>query len=436
MKNKKTKRFLVAMCLLLVSATMLGTASYAWFSMNTQVEVDGIQIEAYSDSLFLEISDDEDGTYATSLSLASNGEKVLRLAKHGFVGAAYNLTITPASGEYNGTGTYYKMIAETGDSYAKYVKVTPARGSDLAGYYKNLAFTLAANDAVVGEDDDTVYYELVAAKYVPVAKAEGESVKGLYTLAAATAETAGYFEGQDASARYFLKGADDSYTDITTTLKRGEDLSAYVTITNPVAVTLTAATGDVYLANTITEGSTSYTEYAFYGSYASATNLTNELYFGRAYSDTIADGDLDDTLSIIKTGSLESYRYYDTVYLRNAENTNNSKNLQAHVTFGGATNNLAPALRVLLVASIDDQVVNTATCAFGGTIQYANGTNLVDVLLGNQAETLKVDIYVYFDGTDTVATNASIATGALDGQTVNLKFTIDAPAYNQTPVNP
>ncbi len=47
---KKTKKFLIAVCLLLVSATLLGTASFAWFSMNTEVSVDGIEVEAYSDA--------------------------------------------------------------------------------------------------------------------------------------------------------------------------------------------------------------------------------------------------------------------------------------------------------------------------------------------------------------------------------------------------
>ena len=69
----KTKSLFIAICLLVVSATMLGTASFAWFSMNTEVAVDGIEVEAYSDSLFLEISKEKADNYNTSVSFA--GEK-------------------------------------------------------------------------------------------------------------------------------------------------------------------------------------------------------------------------------------------------------------------------------------------------------------------------------------------------------------------------
>ena len=54
----KNKRILVAVAMLLISATLLSTASYAWFAMNTRVSADGLNVGAYSDSLFLQISKD------------------------------------------------------------------------------------------------------------------------------------------------------------------------------------------------------------------------------------------------------------------------------------------------------------------------------------------------------------------------------------------
>ena len=73
----KTKRLIFALSLLLISATILGTASFAWFSMNTEVAVDGIEVEAYSDALFLEISTDG-SDYDTSVTL-ENAKKTLRV---------------------------------------------------------------------------------------------------------------------------------------------------------------------------------------------------------------------------------------------------------------------------------------------------------------------------------------------------------------------
>lgn len=43
---KKMKKLFPALCLLLVSATLLGTSTYAWFSMNTKVTASNMEIKA------------------------------------------------------------------------------------------------------------------------------------------------------------------------------------------------------------------------------------------------------------------------------------------------------------------------------------------------------------------------------------------------------
>lgn len=45
---KKMRRMIPALCMLLVSAIMLSTASYAWFTMNNEVEATGMQVQAKS----------------------------------------------------------------------------------------------------------------------------------------------------------------------------------------------------------------------------------------------------------------------------------------------------------------------------------------------------------------------------------------------------
>ena len=442
MISMKSKRILVAICLLLISATMLGTASFAWFSMNTEVSVDGIEVEAYSDSLFLEISKkNATEEFATSVTLSDSEEQILRLAKHGFAGSAYTLVIDDSiTGNFAGeTDAYYEVIEETADSYQKLVKATLQAGTPLAGLYKNLEFTkITVNTSANGTD---TYYEMNGGKYTPVVPADGDEVKGMYTLdtVAPAPESSGNYAG-GADEFFYFNDADDSYSDVTSTLELGTDLSDYVKVTT-TPVTLANATGDVYLAKT----GTASDEYAFLGTFA-GEDITNLLYFGRAYSDVIDNGDLGDTLSIIKDTSLESYRYAETIWLRNALNTNDSKNLKAEFKIGGAENNLASALRVLLVVS------DVKTGKMVNVVYYANGDNpetngvvetgyttyglnatddnIVDVLLGNTAETLKVDIYVYFDGTDPIAENVDIPAGILDGQTVEIKFTIDNHDYN------
>lgn len=52
---KNTRKLIPALAMLLVSAVMMSTASYAWFSMNTTVIADGMQITAKNESKYLQI---------------------------------------------------------------------------------------------------------------------------------------------------------------------------------------------------------------------------------------------------------------------------------------------------------------------------------------------------------------------------------------------
>ena len=50
------KKLIPALCMLLIAAAMLGTSTYAWFSMNTTVTATGMQVKAKSDAKFLQIA--------------------------------------------------------------------------------------------------------------------------------------------------------------------------------------------------------------------------------------------------------------------------------------------------------------------------------------------------------------------------------------------
>ena len=68
----KMKKLIPALAMLLVSAILLGTSTYAWFSMSTEVSATGMEVTAVSDAIFLEISNAESGTYATSAAQTLN----------------------------------------------------------------------------------------------------------------------------------------------------------------------------------------------------------------------------------------------------------------------------------------------------------------------------------------------------------------------------
>ena len=68
---KKFKKVVPALCALLVSAVMLGSSTYAWFSMNTQVTATGMNVTATSNSTYLVISDSTTLADKASLDLSS-----------------------------------------------------------------------------------------------------------------------------------------------------------------------------------------------------------------------------------------------------------------------------------------------------------------------------------------------------------------------------
>ncbi len=61
---KKFKKLIPALCMLLISAVLMGTSTYAWFSMNTSVKAEGMQVTAKSNSTYLLITDTKDATGA------------------------------------------------------------------------------------------------------------------------------------------------------------------------------------------------------------------------------------------------------------------------------------------------------------------------------------------------------------------------------------
>lgn len=422
----KSKKLILAVCLLLVSAVMLGTASFAWFSMNTEVAVDGIEVEAYSDSLFLEISKEKATGYDTSISFA--GEKqYLRLAKHGFVSEAYTLNENAIDTDtyYDGTTVYYEKV-ELADSNYKYVVATDLEAPEsVAGLYKNPEFVKLGNGETF--TDGGVYFEKTGSKYAQLTTVTaGDSAAGYYTLTAIAAEGAG--ATYDSTAVYYKKAGNDYYK--VDSIFQGTNVNGYYTLTtlNPTVISdLTSVTGNAFVK-------TAADEYSLLGNFDVATDISKMLYFGRAYSDTVTDGDKTDALNIIKDANLENYRYTKSIYLRNAQNTNDSRNLQVQFAVGGDSA-ITNAVRVVLVV----YDVTSATPVYVNKVEYSKatdstaygtGSNIVNLLAGNKAQTLKVDVFVYYDGSDDIAKNATNGVLELSGNTVDIKFTIDGPDYN------
>lgn len=68
---KKFKKLIPAFCMLLVSAVMLGTTTFAWFSINSEVKATGMNVTAKSETEYFIIADTAAGLTGTTNTTAS-----------------------------------------------------------------------------------------------------------------------------------------------------------------------------------------------------------------------------------------------------------------------------------------------------------------------------------------------------------------------------
>lgn len=73
---KKFKKLIPALCMLLVSAVLVGTSTYAWFSMNDNVTVTGLQVTAKTDQHYLIISETANSVDALHALTAKDSKTV------------------------------------------------------------------------------------------------------------------------------------------------------------------------------------------------------------------------------------------------------------------------------------------------------------------------------------------------------------------------
>ena len=137
---KKFKKLIPAFCAMLVSAAMLGTSTYAWFSVNKKVEASGMSVTAVADTQYFVISKDA-GTFATTG--ASKGQTV------DFADVTENLAIKPAAWGQKGTmdaAGWYTANVSKYDSTAEgeiinVTKITMTGGyGDATQYFKAYTF--------------------------------------------------------------------------------------------------------------------------------------------------------------------------------------------------------------------------------------------------------------------------------------------------------
>ncbi len=164
-------RIALVFWLVVVLAVLTATASYAWLAMNVSAGFRGIEVEAIMDSLFLEISADRDTGYDTSISFdrvmyrkATGDDEELSFVTYKRIAQTGALRITTkrlTSGEYDGSGRYFKAVRSDitgGDRSFIDITDTLTIGQQLKGFYTiNRGSWFLVSDS--GEYD--YYYEHV-----------------------------------------------------------------------------------------------------------------------------------------------------------------------------------------------------------------------------------------------------------------------------------
>ena len=216
---KKFKKLIPALCMLLISAVLMGTSTYAWFSMNTTVTATGMKVTAKSDNVFLQISENDTFTDpATTVTFTETATELkpttptIDVDKKNITKWQYAYSTDPSDAE---VGAVLQDVA-TGDVakyvYAKTLKVKIAEGStatatnlvvsevSMTGATSGRKLNQSLRVAVKGIDGIEVYSYTTGA-WVKDASKSADKLQASVTTTASEITIYIWFEGTDAECK-------------------------------------------------------------------------------------------------------------------------------------------------------------------------------------------------------------------------------------------
>ena len=144
------KKLIPALALLLISAVMLGTSSFAWFSMNTEVTATGMSVTAQAPTSLLISNTSATAGFGSSVALAND----VTTPDSAFVPVAYAGACT---GFYKLTSAAMAKVNENG-------RVVAADFSEVADGSAALSFTnaeISSGVAAYADGGKSVYHDTV-----------------------------------------------------------------------------------------------------------------------------------------------------------------------------------------------------------------------------------------------------------------------------------
>lgn len=209
---KATKKIIPALVMLLVSAVLLSTASYAWFSMNNQVTATGMQVTATAlTSLLISTTNANEG-FAASATFEADNDMTLTIVPVTQTAAEANtfnklttdgMKMVNPDGTLSGTATY----ESTGTDFF-HDKFWLSVDDDTVGTVVNYSFQVAST----AETPDEIYkamrvgfWDGETMKVVEVSELETEYTGELYITTATNQVSAWeiyvWYEGTDSDCK-------------------------------------------------------------------------------------------------------------------------------------------------------------------------------------------------------------------------------------------
>ena len=311
-------------------------------------------------------------------------------------------------------------IAVSARSDSKYLQIS---AHPQEGYGEAVSF--GREDDIFGTSTEVEEIFLTTYGYLPVAG--GLTIEAT-RITAENAETLGFTAGTfsgvgrlHASRNSDISTTADSFEDVTATLTPGDSvLGLYLIRSGNYYTTSQGEDQNYYYKHERVGGSV---DYVCVGSFAEGEILSGRRYWGYAFADTEQSAEEDKMLNVVSIDlPKDGYALKKQVYLRAAGGSLDLRDLKVDsIKVKGLRNYLTDAMQIMFVAR----------SSFGGediVFFYDHGSpelfhgELFDYMLGDRAETISVDIYIFFDGTHA---NAYSENSVMSNHSVEICFTVD-----------
>ena len=146
---KHTKKLIPALGMLLLSASMLVTSTFAWFSMNTSVTATNMTVTAKADQVYLQIvkGSDKDAFKNNEKQTSVNANESINTLQPTNVVKSYDKGTYVAFGAGCAADTDHYWVSNTSDSVEAWGSVQDYKVADPAVSYLKVQFMIRLNES-------------------------------------------------------------------------------------------------------------------------------------------------------------------------------------------------------------------------------------------------------------------------------------------------